>query len=47
MADEVVLLDFWPSVYGTRVKIVLAEKGINYEYKEQNLGSTRAICFCK
>nr|POE73963.1 glutathione s-transferase u24 [Quercus suber] len=42
MADEVVLLDFWPSVYGTRVKIVLAEKGINYEYKEQNLGKHKS-----
>ena len=33
-----VLLDFWPSMYGMRVKIALVEKGINYEYKEQNLG---------
>ena len=29
-----VLLDFWPSMYGMRVKIALVEKGINYEYKE-------------
>ena len=34
MADEVVLLDFWPSVFRMRVKIALAEKGIKYEYKE-------------
>ncbi|GMY33526.1 probable glutathione S-transferase parC [Fagus crenata] len=37
MADEVILLDFWPSIFGMRVKIALAEKGIEYEYKEENL----------
>ncbi|XP_047334397.1 probable glutathione S-transferase [Impatiens glandulifera] len=34
---EVVLLDFWASMFGMRLRIALAEKGINYEYKEQNL----------
>ncbi|XP_077242217.1 putative glutathione S-transferase parA [Tasmannia lanceolata] len=37
MADEVILLDFWPSPYGIRARIALAEKGIHYEYKEENL----------
>ncbi|XP_062161540.1 probable glutathione S-transferase parC [Alnus glutinosa] len=37
MADEVVLLDYWASVFGMRVRIALAEKGIKYEYKEQGL----------
>ncbi|KAF3950253.1 hypothetical protein ACB098_11G043800 [Castanea mollissima] len=37
MADEVVLLDFWPSMFGMRVRIALAEKGIEYEYKEEDL----------
>ena len=37
MADEVVLLDFWASMFGMRVRIALAEKGIKYEYKEQDL----------
>ena len=37
MAGEVVLLDFWPSRYGMRVRIALAEKGIKYEYKEEDL----------
>lgn len=37
MADEVVLLDFWPSPFGMRVRIALAEKGIKYEYKEEEL----------
>ncbi|PSS05896.1 Glutathione S-transferase [Actinidia chinensis var. chinensis] len=37
MADEVILLDFWPSPFGMRARIALAEKGIEYEYKEENL----------
>ena len=37
MADEVVLLDFWPSMFGMRVRIALTEKGINYDYKEEDL----------
>ncbi|ONI12121.1 hypothetical protein PRUPE_4G146000 [Prunus persica] len=37
MADEVVLLDFWPSMFGMRVRVALAEKGVKYEYKEEDL----------
>ncbi|XP_062161353.1 probable glutathione S-transferase isoform X2 [Alnus glutinosa] len=37
MAEEVVLLDFWASVFGMRVRIALAEKGIKYESKEEDL----------
>ncbi|GLT64705.1 hypothetical protein SLA2020_371820 [Shorea laevis] len=37
MADEVILLDFWPSPFGMRVRIALAEKGIKYEYREEDL----------
>ncbi|XP_043716281.1 probable glutathione S-transferase [Telopea speciosissima] len=37
MVDEVVLLDFCPSALGMRVRIALAEKGIKYENKEENL----------
>ncbi|MCL7051678.1 hypothetical protein MKW94_025495 [Papaver nudicaule] len=37
MADEVILLDFWPSPFGMRVRIALKEKGVKYEYKEENL----------
>ena len=37
MAGKVVLLNFWPSPFGLRVKIALAEKGIKYEYKEEDL----------
>ncbi|XP_044472917.1 probable glutathione S-transferase [Mangifera indica] len=37
MADEVILLDFSPSMFGMRVRIALAEKGMKYEYKEEDL----------
>ncbi|EXB96021.1 putative glutathione S-transferase [Morus notabilis] len=35
--NEVILLDFWASMFGMRVRIALAEKGIKYEYKEEDL----------
>ncbi|XP_042477395.1 probable glutathione S-transferase [Macadamia integrifolia] len=37
MSEEVTLLDFWASPYAMRCKIALAEKGVNYENKEENL----------
>ncbi|KAI4333382.1 hypothetical protein L6164_018204 [Bauhinia variegata] len=37
MADEVVLLDSWASPFGMRLRIALAEKGVKYEYKEEDL----------
>lgn len=37
MADEVVLLDTSISMFGMRVRIALAEKGVPYDYKEQDL----------
>ncbi|KAF8391049.1 hypothetical protein HHK36_023349 [Tetracentron sinense] len=43
MADEVVLLDFWPSPFGMRVRIALALKGIKYESKEENLGDKSSL----
>ncbi|KHG06513.1 putative glutathione S-transferase [Gossypium arboreum] len=40
MGDEkVVLLDFWPSPFGMRVRTALAVKGIKYEYKEEDLSN--------
>ncbi|RWR85348.1 putative glutathione S-transferase [Cinnamomum micranthum f. kanehirae] len=39
MADEVILLDFWPSPFGMRARISLMEKGVEYEYKEEDLSS--------
>lgn len=39
MASEkgVLLLDFWISIFGQRVRIALAEKDVKYEYKEEHL----------
>ncbi|KAH9622987.1 hypothetical protein KSS87_023088 [Heliosperma pusillum] len=37
MANEVILLDFWPSPFGMRVRIALHEKGVEFEYKDENL----------
>ncbi|XP_004488707.1 probable glutathione S-transferase [Cicer arietinum] len=37
MADQVILLDFWPSPFGMRLRIALAEKGIEFEYREEDL----------
>ncbi|KAF5812433.1 putative glutathione transferase [Helianthus annuus] len=34
--DDVILLDFWVSVFGQRVRIALAEKGVHYENREEN-----------
>ncbi|RWW66105.1 hypothetical protein BHE74_00026546 [Ensete ventricosum] len=33
----VVLLDFWASPFGQRCRIALAEKGVKYEYREENI----------
>ncbi|WMV39544.1 hypothetical protein MTR67_032929 [Solanum verrucosum] len=35
--DEVVLLDFCPSMFGMRLRIALAEKEVKYEFKEGDL----------
>ncbi|KAE9620812.1 hypothetical protein Lal_00019257 [Lupinus albus] len=43
MADEVILLDFWPSPFGMRVRIALAEKGIEYEGREENLSNKSSL----
>ncbi|KAI9116300.1 hypothetical protein K1719_012467 [Acacia pycnantha] len=39
MADEVVLLDAKVSMFGMRARIALAEKGVKYEYREEDLGN--------
>ncbi|KAI9086944.1 hypothetical protein K1719_031105 [Acacia pycnantha] len=36
MANEVILLGYWPSQYGMRARIAVEEKGIQYEYKEED-----------
>ncbi|KAM1122691.1 hypothetical protein ACFX2I_004208 [Malus domestica] len=37
MADEVILLDYWASMFGMRARVALAEKGAKYEYREEDL----------
>ncbi|XP_074310153.1 glutathione S-transferase U19-like [Silene latifolia] len=37
MANEVILLDFWPSPFGMRVRIALHEKGVEFEYRDENV----------
>ncbi|KAK6132560.1 hypothetical protein DH2020_033662 [Rehmannia glutinosa] len=37
MGEELILLNFWPSMFGARVRIALKEKGLNYEEKEEDL----------
>lgn len=37
MANEVVLLDYWVSMFGMRARIALAEKGVKYKYVEEDL----------
>ncbi|KAJ7948881.1 Glutathione S-transferase-like protein [Quillaja saponaria] len=41
MEEEVVLLSSWESPFGMRVQIALAEKGIKYGYKEEDLLSNK------
>ncbi|KAM2977954.1 hypothetical protein FF2_014841 [Malus domestica] len=43
IADEVVLLDFWPSPFGMQLRIALAEKGIEYEYKDEDLWNKSSL----
>ncbi|CAH2067811.1 unnamed protein product [Thlaspi arvense] len=39
MANEVILLDFWPSMFGMRTRIALREKGVEFEYREEDLAN--------
>jgi glutathione S-transferase len=42
-SDQVTLLDFWPSPFGMRARLALAEKGVKYEYSEEDLRSKSAL----
>lgn len=35
--SDVVVVDFWANGFGMRVRIALEEKGIKYEYREEDL----------
>lgn len=39
MVDEVIVLDVDVSMFGMRVRLALAEKGVEYEYREENLAN--------
>ncbi|XP_056173417.1 probable glutathione S-transferase isoform X2 [Syzygium oleosum] len=39
MAEEVILLDFWPSLFGMRARIALREKGVEFEWREEDLSN--------
>lgn len=43
MADEIILLDFWSSPFAMRVRIALAEKGIEYEAREEDLSNKSSL----
>lgn len=36
-SGDVVVVDFWANGFGMRMRIALDEKGIEYEYKEEDL----------
>ncbi|KAG5222808.1 glutathione transferase family protein [Salix suchowensis] len=42
-SDQVTLLDLWASPFGMRVRLALAEKGVKYEYSEQDLMNKGAL----
>lgn len=37
MADKLILLDMYASMFGMRVRVALALKGVEYEYREEDL----------
>ncbi|KAJ4889396.1 Glutathione S-transferase U25 [Raphanus sativus] len=43
MVDEVILLDYWPGMFGVRTRIALEEKNIKFDYREQDLCNKSAL----
>ncbi|KAF8013160.1 hypothetical protein BT93_I1134 [Corymbia citriodora subsp. variegata] len=39
MAEEVILLDFWPSLFGMRARIALREKGVEFDTREEDMSN--------
>nr|QWJ73381.1 glutathione S-transferase Tau 20 [Isatis tinctoria] len=37
MANQTILLDYWPSMFGMRARVALREKGVEFEYREEDL----------
>ncbi|KAJ9672818.1 hypothetical protein PVL29_026166 [Vitis rotundifolia] len=46
-SDQIVLLDFFPSVFGIRVRLALAAKGFEYEGKEEDLTGGKSSLLLK
>ncbi|XP_056172775.1 probable glutathione S-transferase [Syzygium oleosum] len=42
MAEEVILLDFWSSLFGIRARIALREKGVDFDMREEDLLSNKS-----
>ncbi|KAI3434040.1 GST N-terminal domain-containing protein [Psidium guajava] len=47
MAEEVILLDFWLSPFGTRVRIALREKGVEFDLREEESLSNKSPLLLK
>ena len=45
MEGEVILLDAYISMFGMRLRIALAEKGVKYEFREENLPNKTPFLF--
>ncbi|KAI3457570.1 hypothetical protein Pfo_014233 [Paulownia fortunei] len=43
MAGKLTLLSFWPSMFCARVRIALEEKGLSYEYREEDLPNKSSL----
>ncbi|XP_056172774.1 probable glutathione S-transferase isoform X2 [Syzygium oleosum] len=42
MAEEVILLDFWPSPFGMRAMIALREKGVDFDLRKEDALSNKS-----
>lgn len=45
--EEVILLDFWTSMYGMRARVALEEKEIKYEHKQEDLIGNKSALLLK
>ncbi|KFK42217.1 hypothetical protein AALP_AA2G226600 [Arabis alpina] len=43
MVEEVILLGYWASMFGMRTRIALEEKGVKYEYREEDLSNKSSL----
>nr|XP_011460875.1 PREDICTED: glutathione S-transferase 3-like isoform X2 [Fragaria vesca subsp. vesca] len=43
MAEEVVVLGLWSSMIAMRTRVALAEKGVEYEYREEDLRNKTSL----